>query len=107
EIEQATIAKVQAFIQTYGLQIVRLGNFTISIKEEDEETLKNFRRDISYTKLAGGFQQYAAGEAMLGVGKGSAEGGGALPPALLGVGLGIGQDIAAQQGRGGGAGGEI
>ena len=107
EIEQETIAKVQGFINTYGLQIVRLGNFTISIKEEDEETLKNFRKDVSYTKLAGGFQQYAAGEAMLGVGEGAAQGGGALPPALLGLGLGMGQNIAGQQGQAVAAGGAI
>jgi membrane protease subunit (stomatin/prohibitin family) len=107
EVEQETVAKVQDFIQGYGLQIVRLGNFTISIKEEDEETLKNFRKDVSYTKLAGGFQQYAAGEAMLGVGKGAAEGGGALPPALLGIGLGMGQNIAGQQGQAVAAGGAI
>jgi membrane protease subunit (stomatin/prohibitin family) len=107
EIEQETIARVQAFIQTYGLQIMRLGNFTISIKEEDEETLKNFRKDVSYTKLAGGFQQYAAGEAMLGVGQGAAQGGGALPPALLGIGLGMGQNIAGQQGQAVAAGGAI
>ena len=107
EIEQETIAKVQSYIQAYGLQIVRLGNFTISIKEEDEETLKNFRRDVSYTKLAGGFQQYAAGQAMLGVGEGAAQGGGALPPALLGVGLGMGQQVAGMQGQAVAAGGAI
>ncbi|GAC1335162.1 MAG: SPFH domain-containing protein [Candidatus Dormibacteria bacterium] len=107
EIEQETVARVQAFIQGYGLQIVRLGNFTISIKEEDEETLKNFRKDVSYTRLAGGFQQYAAGEAMLGVGQGAAQGGGALPPALLGIGLGMGQNIAGQQGQSVASGGAI
>ena len=106
-IEQETIAKVQGYISTYGLQIVRLGNFTISIKEEDEETLKNFRKDVSYTKLAGGFQQYASGEAMLGVGQGAAQGGGALPPALLGLGLGMGQNIAGQQGQAVASGGAI
>ncbi len=101
EIEQATIQNVETHVQTYGIKIVRMGNFTISIKEEDETTLKNFRRDISYTKLAGGFQQYAQGEAMLGIGQGAATGGGALPAALLGVGLGMGQNIAG--GGGGGA----
>jgi membrane protease subunit (stomatin/prohibitin family) len=97
EIEQATIGKVQGYIQMYGVQIMRLGNFTISISDEDAETLKNYRRDVTYSKLAGGFQQYAAGEAMLGVGQGAAQGGGALPPALLGVGLGMGGQMLGQQ----------
>jgi len=107
EIERETISKVQGFVNTYGLQVVKMGNFTISLTEQDETTLKNFRRDISYTKLAGGFQQYAAGEAMLGVGQGAAEGGGALPPALLGVGLGMGQQVAGMQGQAVAAGGAI
>jgi membrane protease subunit (stomatin/prohibitin family) len=90
EIEQATLEKVQAYINPYGIQIVRLGNFTISIKEDDEETLKKYRRDAQYSRMAGGFQQYATGEALLGVGEGAAQGGGATNPALLGVGLGLG-----------------
>jgi membrane protease subunit (stomatin/prohibitin family) len=96
DIEQATVAKVQGYIQMYGVQVMRLGNFTISISDEDAETLKNYRRDVTYSKLAGGFQQYAAGEAMLGVGHGASQGGGALPPALLGVGLGMGGQMLGQ-----------
>ena len=94
EIEQATLARVQGFINTYGLQIVRLGNFTISIKEEDEEALKRYRRDVQYTKLAGGYQQYSVGQALQGVGEGAAQGGGAGNPAILGIGLGLGQTVA-------------
>ncbi|HSR26458.1 MAG TPA: zinc ribbon domain-containing protein, partial [Candidatus Eisenbacteria bacterium] len=94
EIEQATLARVQGFINTYGLQIVRLGNFTISIKEEDEEALKRYRRDVQYTKLAGGYQQYSVGQALQGVGEGAAQGGGAANPAILGIGLGLGQTVA-------------
>jgi membrane protease subunit (stomatin/prohibitin family) len=96
DIEQATLNQVQAYINPYGIQIVRLGNFTISIKEEDEETLKNYRRDVQYTRMAGGFQQYATGEALLGVGEGAAQGGGATNPALLGVGLGLGGMVTGQ-----------
>jgi membrane protease subunit (stomatin/prohibitin family) len=107
EIESTTIGKVQANVNTYGCQIVRLGNFTISIKEEDEETLKGLRKDVAYTKLAGGFQQYGAGEALLGVGEGASQGGGALPPALLGVGLGMGQQVAGAAGQQMAAGGAI
>jgi membrane protease subunit (stomatin/prohibitin family) len=90
EIEQETLQKVQAYVAPYGLQIVRLGNFTISIKEEDEETLKRYRKDAQYSRLAGGFQQYSVGEALQGVGEGAAQGGGAGNPAILGIGLGLG-----------------
>ena len=90
EIEQETLQKVQSYVASYGLQIVRLGNFTISIKEEDEDTLKRYRKDAQYSRLAGGFQQYSVGEALQGVGEGAAEGGGAGNPAVLGIGLGLG-----------------
>jgi membrane protease subunit (stomatin/prohibitin family) len=90
EIEQETLQKVQAYVATYGLQIMRLGNFTISIKEEDEDTLKRYRRDAQYSRLAGGFQQYSVGEALQGVGEGAAKGGGGSNPAVLGIGLGLG-----------------
>jgi membrane protease subunit (stomatin/prohibitin family) len=94
DIEQATLERVQGYINTYGLQIVRLGNFTISIKDDDEEALKRYRRDVQYTKLAGGYQQYSVGQALQGVGEGAAQGGGAGNPAILGIGLGLGQTVA-------------
>jgi membrane protease subunit (stomatin/prohibitin family) len=90
QIEQEVLAQVQPLLAGYGLAVVRMGNFTISIKPEDEESLKKFRRDVQYTKLAGSFQQAAAGEALEGIGEGAASGGGAAGPAVLGVGLGMG-----------------
>ncbi|MFN2568767.1 MAG: SPFH domain-containing protein, partial [Candidatus Dormibacteria bacterium] len=107
DIERETIVRVQDHVRTYGIEIVRLGNVTISIREEDEETLKNYRKDVTYTRLAGGFQQYAQGEAMLGVGQGAAQGGGALSSALLGVGLGVGGQISAGVGQAVASGGSI
>jgi membrane protease subunit (stomatin/prohibitin family) len=110
EIESETIAQVQRNINSYGLQIVRLGNFTITLKPEDEDKLKNFLHDLQYTKLAGGFQQYAAGQAMIGAGQGLAQGpgqGGGANPAFLGVGLGVGGLVAGQMGQTLAAGGQI
>jgi membrane protease subunit (stomatin/prohibitin family) len=107
EIEQATLTKVQNFVNTYGLQIVRLGNFTISIKEDDEEALKKYRRDVQYTKLAGGYQQYSVGQALQGVGEGAAQGGGSGNPAILGIGLGLGQTVAQGAGQTVAAGGQV
>src|SRR6266568_4782605 len=110
EIESETIAQVQRNINSYGLQIVRLGNFTITLKPEDEDKLKNFLKDVQYTKLAGGFQQYASGAAMIGAGQGLAQGpgqGGGVNPAFLGVGLGVGGVVAGQLGQTVAAGGQI
>jgi membrane protease subunit (stomatin/prohibitin family) len=97
DLEAETISKVESHVASYGVHIVRMGNFTISINETDEETLKKYRRDVTYSKLAGGFQQYGAGAAMIGLGEGAAQGGGggAGQSAFLGMGVGLGNLVGA------------
>ena len=73
----------------YGLKITRLGNVTISLSPEDEQTLKGLRKDTAYTRLAGGFREYGVGAALKGIGEGAAAGGG-NGAAALGVGMGLG-----------------
>ncbi|HXX29683.1 MAG TPA: SPFH domain-containing protein [Myxococcaceae bacterium] len=103
EIEQEVLAGVKPHVDGYGLTVVRLGNVTISIKPEDEATLKRLTKDQAYSKMAGGFQQYAAGQAMLGAAEGMAKGGGeggggVLQGAALGVGMGMAQALQQAQG---------
>lgn len=93
DIETETLQSAQALTQPYGITIARLGNFTISISDDDAATLKKFREQAAYTRLAGSFQAAAAGEALEGIGEGAAKGGGAISPAILGVGLGLGGQI--------------
>jgi membrane protease subunit (stomatin/prohibitin family) len=95
EIEAAVVESANGALYDYGLGIVRMGNFDVNLAEEDEARLKTLAKDVSYTQLAGGFQQYAAGEALLGAGQGMAQGGGALQGAFLATGLGLGQQISA------------
>jgi membrane protease subunit (stomatin/prohibitin family) len=79
---------------------VRLGNFVVSITEEDEQTLKTMYKDAAQIRMAGGlsgFQQLAAGKAMMGAGEGMARGdggGGGGGPMLAGAGLGMGMAMA-------------
>jgi membrane protease subunit (stomatin/prohibitin family) len=94
EIETEVISGVKPHIDTYGLTVVRLGNFHISIKEEDEATLKKFSKDVAYSRVAGGFQQYAQGQAMLGASEGMAKGGGGSDGAMAGMGMGLGMAMA-------------
>ena len=68
--------------------ITRMGNFDINLAPEDSEQLKRLAKDTSYSRLAGSFNQYAAGEMALGAGEGMAQGGGAVQGAFLGVGHG-------------------
>ena len=89
DIEAALLADVQAALTPYGVKITRLGNVTISLKPEDEQTLKGLRKDTAYTRLAGGFREYGVGAALKGIGEGAAAGGG-NGAAALGVGMGLG-----------------
>lgn len=93
DVEQELISGVRTVLDAYGLQLARMGNFTISIKPEDEQALKKYRRDVQYTKLAGSFQAAAAGEAVEAIGEGAAKGGGAGGAALFGAGLNLGAGI--------------
>lgn len=94
EIETEIIAGLKPHVDSYGLTVVRMGNFHISIKEEDEATLKKLSKDVAYSRLAGGFQQYAQGQAMLGASEGMAKGGGGSDGALQGMGMGMGFGMA-------------
>ncbi len=105
EIEVEVLQRVARHVESYGLEIVRLGNFVIAIDEEDGDNLKRLYTDVAYLKSVGGvgaYQQFAAGKAMMGAGEGMAQGGGGgegggggagglLGGAGLGVGFGMAQ----------------
>jgi len=102
EIEEEVIAGVKKHMADYGVDIIRLGNFVISMKEEDEQKLKAFSERQALSNLAGGYQQAAAAEPMFGLGKGLAQGGGGegggagVNGAMAGAGLGMGFAYAQQ-----------
>jgi len=95
EIETEVIEGVARHVDSYGVQVVRMGNFHVSIKEEDEQQLKTLSKDVAYSRLAGGFQQYAQGAAMLGAAEGMKKGGGeGAGGAMQGMGMGMGFGMA-------------
>ena len=69
EIEQAAITAGNGQLEAYGIAITRMGNFDINLAPEDAAQLKQLAKDSSYTQLAGGFGQYAAGEMALSAGR--------------------------------------
>jgi membrane protease subunit (stomatin/prohibitin family) len=97
EIEQATIDTGNGQLAAYGVQLTRMGNFDINLSPEDETQLKQLAKDTSYSQLAGGFQNYAAGEMALGAGQGMAQGGAGTEGAFLGAGFGLASAFGAQQ----------
>jgi membrane protease subunit (stomatin/prohibitin family) len=97
EIEQSAIETGNGQLGAYGIELTRMGNFDINLKPEDEQQLKQLAKDTSYSQLAGGFQQYAAGEMALGAGQGMAQGGGATEGAFLAAGFGMASAFGAAQ----------
>src|SRR6202522_3778700 len=95
EIEQAAITAGNGQLEAYGIAVTRMGNFDINLSPEDAAQLKQLAKDTSYSQLAGGFGQYAAGEMALGAGQGMAKGGGSTEGAFLAAGLGLGGGLGA------------
>jgi membrane protease subunit (stomatin/prohibitin family) len=100
EVEEDVLKGLAQHVSSYGLRIVRLGNFVIAIDDQDAANLKKLYTDAAYLKTVGGvgaYQQFAAGKAMIGAGEGMAkggaggDGGGLLGGAGLGVGFGLAQ----------------
>jgi membrane protease subunit (stomatin/prohibitin family) len=88
-----------------GVKVMKLGNFVISIADEDRENLKKLYTDAAYVRMAGGVQQYqqfAGGKALMGAGDGMAKGGGAGDgggAVMGGAGLGVGFGLAQMMGQ--------
>jgi membrane protease subunit (stomatin/prohibitin family) len=95
DIEEEVMAKGNEQLASYGVAIIRMGNFDINLSEQDEAQLKTLAKDTAYSRLAGSFQQYAAGEMALGAGQGMAQGGAGVGGAFLAAGLGMGGQAAA------------
>jgi membrane protease subunit (stomatin/prohibitin family) len=89
EIEQAAITSANGQLESYGIAVSRMGNFDINLAPEDATQLKQLAKDTSYSQLAGGFQNYAAGEMALGAGQGMSKGGGATEGAFLAAGFAL------------------
>jgi membrane protease subunit (stomatin/prohibitin family) len=96
EIEQTVITRANEQLAAYGVAMTRMGNFDINLSPEDAAQLKTLAKDTSYSRLAGSFNQYAAGEMALGAGQGMSEGGNAVSGAFLAAGLGMGNQAAGQ-----------
>jgi membrane protease subunit (stomatin/prohibitin family) len=92
EFEGLVLNAVKPQVEQYGIQIPVIGNFTISLKEEDEATLKQMTRDFAY---AGNM---AAADAAMKLGmadglkSGSAAGTTAASTAAAGIGLAMGMN---------------
>ena len=100
EIESSIVGLAGQQLSAYGLSVARMGNFTISLSDEDAATLKSLAKDTAYSRLAGSYQQYASGALQIGAGEGMAKGGGGTGGAFVAAGLGLGGQAVQQPSQG-------
>jgi membrane protease subunit (stomatin/prohibitin family) len=103
EICTEVIAGMRPEIEQYGLEVVRVANFNLAMKEEDEQRLNKIYENAAYMKMTGSVQNYqamasanammSAGEAMKMPGGGGGAGGAMAQGAGLGIGLAMAQQI--------------
>jgi hypothetical protein len=127
DISQAILARAPN-LEEIGVRITDLGNFNINFNQQDMETLREankergaarrgvsiskdvaaakqvamdqqFNQDARYVQqLAGNYQNYAAGQAMIGAGQGMAKGGGEGGVALVGAQAAVGMGMMGMMG---------
>ncbi|HEY6034714.1 MAG TPA: SPFH domain-containing protein, partial [Kofleriaceae bacterium] len=101
EIETQTLTDVRKHIEPYGVEIIRFGDFSITMDQNDKERLDKLVDRIAYVSGMGNapggmaaYQQLAQAEMMMGAAEGMKNGGGG--GALEGAGIGMGFAMAGQ-----------
>ncbi len=102
EIETSTLANVRKNIEPYGVEIMRFGDFSVTMDQNDKERLDKLVDRMAYVAGMGSapggmaaYQQLAQAEMMMGAAEGlkTGDGGGG---ALQGAGIGMGFAMAGQ-----------
>jgi len=99
EIEESTLTNVRKNIEPYGVEIIRFGDFSISMDQADKERLDKLVERMAYVNASGGmagYQQLAQAEMMMGAAEGMKKGGGGAGTGLEGAGIGMGFAMANQ-----------
>jgi membrane protease subunit (stomatin/prohibitin family) len=85
EICDEAVKRAEPSIGKYGLSVVTLANFHASMGEDDATRLKQFANTAAMSKMTGGYQNYAMGEAMMHGGNGGGGGGGSNGMDMMGM----------------------
>jgi hypothetical protein len=98
EIEASTLEAVRKNIEPYGVEIMRFGDFSITMDQADKERLDKLVERMAYINATGGmagYQQLAQAEMMMGAAEGMKKGGDG-GGAFQGAGIGLGFAMAGQ-----------
>src|SRR6185312_15884176 len=98
EIEATTLENVRKNIEPYGVEIIRFGDFSITMDQADKDRLDKLIERFAYVNASGGmagYQQLAQAEMMMGAAEGMKKGGDG-GGAFQGAGIGLGFAMAGQ-----------
>ncbi len=100
DIEAETLKEVHRGVDSYGVEIIRFGDFTVAMDQKDRERIATYRDRFAYVDRISenpqGYHQFAQAEMMLGAADGMRKGGGAAGNAMAGAGIGLGFGMAGQ-----------
>lgn len=105
EIEESTLQAVRRHIEPYGVEIIRFGDFSISMDQADKDRLDKLVERMAYVNASGGmagYQQLAQAEMMMGAAEGmkrGGDGGGAFQGAGIGMGFAMAGQMAGMMGN--------
>lgn len=105
EIEESTLGGVRRHIEPYGVEIIRFGDFSISMDQADKDRLDKLVERMAYVNASGGmagYQQLAQAEMMMGAAEGmkkGGDGGGAFQGAGIGMGFAMAGQMAGMMGN--------
>jgi membrane protease subunit (stomatin/prohibitin family) len=105
EIETSTLTKVRGQIEPYGVEIIRFGDFSITMDQADKDRLDKLVERMAYVNASGGmagYQQLAQAEMMMGAAEGmkkGGDGGGAFQGAGIGMGFAMAGQMAGMMGN--------
>ncbi|MGE0872500.1 MAG: SPFH domain-containing protein [Kofleriaceae bacterium] len=105
EIEASTLTKVRSQIEPYGVEIIRFGDFSITMDQADKDRLDKLVERMAYVNASGGmagYQQLAQAEMMMGAAEGmkkGGDGGGAFQGAGIGMGFAMAGNMANMMGQ--------
>lgn len=100
ELQAAVLDQIKGEVDRYGLHIVQLGNFVLSISDEDKAELNKRNMAIADDQrrmemaTSPNYMVVAQAEMMRGAGQGMAKGGEGAGGALAGMGMGMGMGMA-------------
>lgn len=105
EIEASTLQGVRRHIEPYGVEIIRFGDFSITMDQADKDRLDKLVERMAYVNASGGmagYQQLAQAEMMMGAAEGmkkGGDGGGAFQGAGIGMGFAMAGQMAGMMGN--------